>query len=95
MIIKIEDFEKSIQEEIDQHLSILPNSTEDVSGVYYNDMYIGVTVPRHNIFPQRNEIHKDIHGVTFRGANETKELIRAKLQILDEERKALFHGYVK
>lgn len=79
-MMKISDFEKKIQKEIDSELEIVPNkNTPDASGVYHRGTYIGVTLPREYIMDTRMAFHADVYGVPFRGVKEAMTHIKAKL----------------
>lgn len=91
--MRIKDFEKEIQRDIDKDLTIVWNlkGAPDVSGVHYNGMYIGVTLPAHEIMDVKSQFHADKNGIPFRGRLEAKKLIATKLSAFTSEKKKLFY----
>lgn len=78
--MKTTDFEKKIQKEIDPDLSIRVNpNAEDIAGVYWNDIFIGVSVPPKEIREKLDPSYLDGIGYPYKDRVLAEEFIRGKL----------------
>ena len=78
--MKTLDFEKQIQKEIDPELNIRINpNAEDIAGVYWNDIFIGVAVPPQEIREEHDANYQDSIGHPYRHVASAIELIEGKL----------------
>lgn len=78
--MKTIDFEKKIQEEIDKDLSIRTNPNhEDIAGVYWNDIYLGIAVPPVEIRDRMSSEYVDAIGHQYKDQFIAYELIKGKL----------------
>ena len=79
--MKITDFEKEIQEDIDSELSIRINPNhEDIAGVYYKDFYLGVAVPPQEIREEFDRSYVDSTGYPYKHKSLALEFIKGKLE---------------
>ena len=75
-----EDFEIQIKKDIDSDLNIRVNpNAEDIAGVYWNDIYIGVAVPPKEIRKEHSSSYTDSMGHPYRHIALAIEFIEAKL----------------
>ena len=80
-MMTIEDFEKKIQNEIDTDLSIRVNpNAEDIAGVYYKDIYVGVAVPPKEIYEELSMSRTDAVGQPYKTIDFAFDLIEGKLK---------------
>ena len=78
--MKIEDFEKQIQKDIDPELNIRVNPNhDDIAGVYWNDIYIGVSVPPVDIREKVDTKYIDKLGTPYKSIPMALEFIEGKL----------------
>ncbi len=78
--MKTEDFEKKIQDEIDSELNVRVNPNhDDIAGVYWNDIYIGVAVPPKEIREEHNSGYTDDLGNPYKHIDMAIEFINGKL----------------
>jgi len=84
--MKTIDFEKEIQKDIDTNLSIRtnPNAT-DIAGVYYKDVYIGVSVPPVDIKKEHDSNYTDRIGVPYKNKDMAIAFIHGKLEKFKRE----------
>ena len=76
----IKDFEKKIQDEIEPTLSIRTNPNhEDIAGVYWGDIYLGVAVPPVEIRETAEAGYTDKYGYPYKARPFAEELIKGKL----------------
>lgn len=74
------DFELKIQKEIDKDLTIKTNpNADDIAGVYYQNVYIGVAVPPKEIFEEFREKYQDRLGHPYRSISQAEAIIQGKL----------------
>lgn len=79
--MKTIDFEKQIQQDIDKDLSIRINpNAEDIAGVYYKDVFIGVSVPPQEIREEFNSGYTDDTGHPYKHIPLALEFIKGKLE---------------
>lgn len=88
--MKTLDFEKKIQEEIDKDLNIRTNPNhDDIAGVYWNDMFIGVSVPPVEIKEEYDANYRDQAGYPYRDQKTALNLIKGKLpkykQVMEDD----------
>lgn len=78
--MKIEDYEKQIQKEIDPDLTIKvnPNHT-DIAGVYWQDIFIGVSVPPVEIKETLEPSYVDGVGYPYKNVQLATDLIKGKV----------------
>lgn len=78
--MKIEDFEKQIKKDIDPDLTIRVNPNhEDIAGVYWNDIFIGVSVPPKEIREKVDMKYVDQLGNPYKSIPMALEFIKGKL----------------
>lgn len=76
----ITEFEKKIQKEIDADLTIRINpNAEDIAGVYYKGVYIGVAVPPQEIHQEHSPKYTDRNGYPYRSITQAEDIIKGKL----------------
>jgi len=86
--MKIKDFEEAIQKEIDKDLKIVTNpNAKDIAGVYWKDMFIGVSVPPEEIEEEISMARTDATGTPYKTIGFAKEVIAGKLKKLQKELK--------
>ena len=74
------EFEKKIQEEINSDLTIRINpNAEDIAGVYYQNVYMGISVPPQEIKDTFSEKYCDNKGYPYRSIELAEGLIRGKI----------------
>lgn len=80
MYMKIQEFEKKIQEEIDSELTVRPNpNADDIAGVYWRDLYISVAVPSGEIREEYSKDYTDNLGHPYRNIQMAMDQIAGKL----------------
>lgn len=78
--MQITDFEKKIQEEIHPDLSIRVNpNADDIAGVYYQGVYMGVAIPAQEIRDTFSEKYTDRMGHPYRSIEQAEAIIKGKL----------------
>lgn len=84
------EFEAKIKREIDKRLTIKRNPNHsDISGVYINDIYLGVAVPPNEIMPKRSDFYMDTHGYPYRGVEEAMKDIKGKVETWSQDKQDL------
>lgn len=74
------DFEKKIQDEIDPNLTIRINpNADDIAGVYFNDIYLGVAVPPNEIHKEMSMQRTDATGTPYKTLDFAYDVIKGKL----------------
>lgn len=78
--MKIKDFEAQIQKDFDKDLTIRTNPNHsDIAGVYWKDIYIGVSLPPEEIHKNIVGDYKDSIGVPYKNIDLALEFIKGKL----------------
>lgn len=78
--MQIKDFEKKIQKEIDPDLSVRTNpKADDIAGVYYKDVFIGVSVPPVEIKEDIDKGYTDGIGYPYKNIAMAENFIKGKL----------------
>lgn len=78
--MKTTDFEKQLQEELDEEITIRTNPNhDDIAGVYWREMFLGVAVPPIEINELVSLSYRDAVGNTYRGYKDARELVEGKL----------------
>lgn len=78
--MKIKDFEKQIQKDIDKDLSIRVNpNAKDVAGVYWKDTYIYVALPSEEIREEYDPNYRDDMGHPYKNVSLAIDFINGKL----------------
>lgn len=78
--MKITDFEKEIQRDIDADLSIRVNPNHsDIAGVYWKEHYLGVAVPPKEIKEALDPAYKDGIGYPYKNIQLALDQINGKL----------------
>ena len=86
--MKIKDFEKKIQTEIDKDLTIRTNPNhDDIAGVYWNDVYIGVSLPPVDIREDIDLNYVDAIGQPYKNVEMALSFIKGKLTKYKREMK--------
>lgn len=76
----ITEFEKKIQVEINPALSIRVNpNADDIAGVYYENMYMGIALPPQEIKDEFSEKYHDKKGYPYRTMSQAVDIINGKL----------------
>lgn len=76
----ITQFEKKIQEEINSDLAIKINpNADDIAGIYYKNMYMGIAVPSQEIYEVFSDKYVDRMGHPYRSIEQAESIIRGKL----------------
>ena len=76
----ITDFEKKIKDEIHPDLSIRINpNSDDIAGVYLNNIYMGIALPPQEIHEQFREKYADRRGAPYRSIQQAEGIIKGKL----------------
>lgn len=76
----IKNFEAKIQAEINPDLTIRINpNADDIAGVYYQNVYIGVAVPPLEIRETPSEKYHDRLGHPYRTIQQAEDIIKGKL----------------
>jgi len=79
--MKIIDFEKKIQTEIDPDLNIRINPNHsDIAGVYWNNIYISVAVPPEEIKEEVSKGYTDIMGNPYKSIDTATMFIEGQLK---------------
>ena len=79
--MKTKDFEKKIQKEIDPDLNVRINPNhDDIAGVYWNDVYIGVAIPPQEIKRDHSASYTDAIGYPYKHISLAFDLIKGKLR---------------
>ena len=78
--MKITDFEKKIQDEIDPRLNIRINpNSDDIAGVYLGDTYMGIAVPPQEIHEEFTPKYCDSRGYPYRSIKMVTDIISGKI----------------
>lgn len=78
--MKTTDFEKQIQKDIDPDLNIRTNPNhKDIAGVYWNDIFIGVSVPPEEIKEEFDGGYRDAIGYPYKNVQLALDFISGKL----------------
>lgn len=76
----IKDFEQKIKNEIDQGLEVRVNpNADDIAGIYYQGMYLGVAIPSKEIHETFSEKYCDRMGHPYRSIEQAEGIIRGKI----------------
>lgn len=76
----ITQFEKKIQEEINPDLTIKVNpNADDIAGIYYKNVYMGIAVPAQEIRETFSEKYTDRMGHPYRSMEQAEGIIRGKI----------------
>lgn len=76
----ITEFEKKIQDEINSDLSIRVNpNADDIAGIYYKGVYMGISVPSQEIKDTFSEKYCDRMGHPYRSIEQAEGIIRGKI----------------
>lgn len=76
----ITQFEKKIQEEINSDLTIKINpNADDIAGVYYKNVYMGIAIPAQEIHETFSEKYVDRMGHPYRTIGQAEDIIRGKV----------------
>lgn len=74
------DFEKKIKNEIDQDLEVRVNpNADDIAGIYYKGVYMGIAVPSKEIHETFSEKYVDRIGHPYRSIEQAEGIIRGKI----------------
>jgi len=76
----ITDFEQKIKNEIDQDLEVRVNpNADDIAGIYYKGVYMGIAVPSQEIRDTFSEKYCDRMGHPYRSIEQAEGIIRGKI----------------
>lgn len=76
----ITDFEKKIQQEINPDLTIRINpNADDIAGVYYKGVYMGIALPPQEIREEYNPKYCDSRNYPYRSVQMALDIISGKL----------------
>ena len=76
----ITQFEKKIQEEINPDLTIKVNpNADDIAGIYYKNVYMGIAIPPQEIHETFSEKYVDRMGHAYRTTEQAEGIIRGKI----------------
>lgn len=79
--MKITDFEKQIQKDIDPELSIRVNPNHpDIAGVYWREHFLGVSVPPQEIKTALDASYRDKIGYPYKNKQLALDQITGKLE---------------
>lgn len=84
--MKTKDFEKKLQEEVDPDITIRTNPNhKDIAGVYWNDLYLGISVPPVEIKDKHDASYVDDIGYPYKHQKLAYDLVVGKLQKFKQE----------
>lgn len=76
----ITEFEKKIQDEVDAELTIRINpNADDIAGVYYKGVYMGIALPPQEIREEFNPKYCDSRNAPYRSVQMALDIIKGKL----------------
>jgi len=79
--MKIKDFEKKIQDKFDKTLTIKTNpNAKDIAGVYWGEIYLGVSVPPVEIREEIDVNYIDGIGQPYKNIKLAEDFIVGKLE---------------
>lgn len=74
------EFEQKIKNEINQDLEVRVNpNADDIAGIYYKGVYMGIAIPAVEIRDTFSEKYTDRMGHPYRSIEQAEGIIRGKI----------------